>query len=948
MNQALRKSSLEWNLGALVAAMGVAVLVGWVFDITALKTMLPGRSAMKANTAVAFLLCGLAVAFAAGAPGVPRRRLVALLAGGAALIGGMAFAEELLSFNSGIDELLFRDPGGPSRVSRPGRMTPSTAFCFLAVAGALTLTVMPERLRLQLPLAAALSATAASIGLLFLVADISNKMLGYRWGRANSMALHTALGFVCLGVAVLLRARRLRASSWALGGSGTAGLVAGVVLMLGAAELAASFAREMEDTISQVVRTQQTLQRLQEVRTHLRALESAQNAYLVLADDSLLESREASKTAVRDLVASLGNAPRGEAPQPGQLEGLRQAIEQRLAFGDQMIAVRRMQGFEAARAIFASGEATALSSKITKFIAPMVQLERDRLAERQHRLRAVTVTTFLMLPIGSFLGLAALLSGLFFLEQGSDKRRRSEQALVRSQAQLQVVFDSMAEGVRVVDPSHAIVRMNPAGASFHGLIEPAQTLDAIVAQVDALSPAGDVLTVNEWPTSRALQGDFVRNLELKFRRRDTGGVLVVEITTAPLPIEPGQPAHVVVTSHDITARTIAEAAIRESQDRLEKIVENLTEGLLIYGLKGELVHWNRAALSMYELAHDAAEAMTQQEARQTFELSTLDGAVVPFERWPMARLKQGEILHGLELRVRRIGQEWERVFSYGGALVRDSSDKPLAFLSVNDVTARMTAELQLQQLNAELEQRVAQRTGELQAKTRELEGFCYSVSHDLKAPLRGIDGYSRLLADEYGDKLDADARLFIANVRKGTTQMNDLIEDLLAYSQQDRRTFVSAVVRLRPFIDDQIARRAADLTGVRLNVAVEDVRVRVDREGLAMAVRNLIDNAIKFSSRSNPALIDIHSLSYADRCVLTVQDNGTGFEMRHYAKVFELFQRLHRAEDYPGTGVGLAMVRKAMERMGGRVWAESEPGQGAAFHLELELAGDTGTPDTTY
>jgi light-regulated signal transduction histidine kinase (bacteriophytochrome) len=286
------------------------------------------------------------------------------------------------------------------------------------------------------------------------------------------------------------------------------------------------------------------------------------------------------------------------------------------------------------------------------------------------------------------------------------------------------------------------------------------------------------------------------------------------------------------------------------------------------------------------------------------------------------------------------------VFCYGGALVRDAAGQPLVFLTVTDVSARKTAELQLQQLNSELEQRVALRTSELQAKTQELESFCYSVSHDLKAPLRGIDGYSRLLADEYGDRLDADGHAFIGNVRQAAAQMNTLIEDLLAYSQQERRAFVLARVRLRAFVEEQLARRTLDLAGVQLSVNVEDVHVLADREGLTMALRNLIDNAIKFSARSKPPVIGIHSVSSAGRCVLSVQDNGTGFEMRHYARIFEIFQRLHRAEDYPGTGVGLALVRKAMERMGGRVWAESNPGQGAAFHLDLELAGDTGAPDT--
>jgi signal transduction histidine kinase len=332
-----------------------------------------------------------------------------------------------------------------------------------------------------------------------------------------------------------------------------------------------------------------------------------------------------------------------------------------------------------------------------------------------------------------------------------------------------------------------------------------------MSQVDAITPAGEVLKPEDWPAARALRGEFVRNLGLNFRRRDTARSVRVEINTAPLPAEPGRAGHVIVTSHDVSERELAEAAIRESQD-------------------------------------------------------------------------------------------------------------------------------QLRQLNAELEQRVARRTGELDAKTRELESFCYSVSHDLKAPLRGIDGYSRLLADEYGDKLDADARMFIGNVRKATTQMNNLIEDLLDYSRQERRTLAPTRIALREFVQTKLARRAGDLAGIELIVEVADIAVLADREGLEMALRNLLDNAIKFSARSSPPTIAIRAERRGDRCVISVQDNGTGFDMRYYDKIFEIFQRLHRAEDYPGTGIGLALVRKAMERMGGRVWAESEPGRGAVFHLEIACA----------
>ena len=260
----------------------------------------------------------------------------------------------------------------------------------------------------------------------------------------------------------------------------------------------------------------------------------------------------------------------------------------------------------------------------------------------------------------------------------------------------------------------------------------------------------------------------------------------------------------------------------------------------------------------------------------------------------------------------------------------------IAWLLVHRARRRRAEEI-VKQVNVELELCVSQRTAELEAKTRELETFAYSVAHDLKAPLRGIDGYSRLLLEEYSEKLNEEGRTFLHTIRSSTVRMNQLIEDLLAYSRLERRQLASSRINPRSLIAALVEEKSDELkqTGASLSVDVSCEEVTADPDGMAQALRNLLDNAIKFSRHVDAPRIEIGGKCLERGCRIWVRDNGVGFDMKYHDRIFELFQCLHPMGNHSGTGVGLAIVRKAMERMGGRAWAESSPGQGATFYLEV-------------
>jgi len=220
----------------------------------------------------------------------------------------------------------------------------------------------------------------------------------------------------------------------------------------------------------------------------------------------------------------------------------------------------------------------------------------------------------------------------------------------------------------------------------------------------------------------------------------------------------------------------------------------------------------------------------------------------------------------------------------------------------------------------------------------ELETFTYSVSHDLKAPLRGIDGYSQLLQESYADETNPEVLAFLQNIRNSTRQMNLLIEDLLSYSRMERKGFQSVHLHLKENVEDILHQfsKTIEESKTQIEMRIPDAfALSTDKDGLNMVLRNLIDNALKFTSAQSNAKIEIGCSETPEAWRIFVKDNGIGFDMKYHDRIFNIFQRLHLAEEYEGTGIGLAMVSKAMLRMKGKVWAESKPNEGACFYLEI-------------
>lgn len=385
---------------------------------------------------------------------------------------------------------------------------------------------------------------------------------------------------------------------------------------------------------------------------------------------------------------------------------------------------------------------------------------------------------------------------------------------------------------------------------------------------------------------------------------------------------------------------------------LERVIEVTARaggvGLWEWDLKSNAVRFSRQYKRQLGYAeHELPDDLEEWRSR----LHPQEYARVMAEVEAYRQNPQGEFVSEQRLRYRDGSYGWMLA---RGSLSFDTAGRPARIMgSLVDITSFKHLEQSLRESESRyrdladaLEGRVVQRTRELSDAYRESQNFAYAVAHDLKAPLRAINGFCALLEQSADARLNDTERDYIERARHGAVRMAALIDDLLDYSRVEHREQRLGAVDCQSFVNELVASMAPAIQEARAEVLVtlDRTPVLADSEGLRIVLSNLLSNALKFSRGTAHPRIEIESQVESAGYILAVRDNGIGFEPAYRDKIFEIFNRLH-ASGYEGTGIGLALVRKAIQRMGGDVWAESWPGQGATFYVRLTLLGAAETPE---
>jgi len=383
---------------------------------------------------------------------------------------------------------------------------------------------------------------------------------------------------------------------------------------------------------------------------------------------------------------------------------------------------------------------------------------------------------------------------------------------------------------------------------------------------------------------------------------------------------------ILALNSETSERSRAENALRKSQTRTKMLADSIPDyAILMLDIEGRVLSWSPGARKI--LGYKQEEVLGQSYSR-FFPPGDASAGV------PNQELEKVTVNGRVETEGWRVRKDGSRFWSNSVMVaIRDDEGQLQGFSKVmRDVTEQKAAQEKIEKLNQDLEQRAS----DLEAANKELEAFTYSVSHDLRAPLRHIDGFSQLLVDEHGPQLPAEVRRYLDRIQNGARQMGQLVDELLNLSRIGRREIGLQVTGLDSVVGQVVSELKMEIDGRKVDWKIASLPyVECDPTLMRQVFANLLSNAVKYTRPRDPAIIEVGTVQENGAPAIFVRDNGVGFSMKYADKLFGVFQRLHRAEDFEGTGIGLATVQRIIHKHGGRIWAEAELDKGATFYFTL-------------
>ena len=525
------------------------------------------------------------------------------------------------------------------------------------------------------------------------------------------------------------------------------------------------------------------------------------------------------------------------------------------------------------------------------------------------------------------------------ISQVESAGRRLFTVIIRDISERRMIEEQLRDQAQILDMSQVMLREKDgrillwtAGAKkMYGF-----------AREEALGAISHELLKTKFPKTlteieRHLETSGTWEGELTHQKKDGTEVFVAVLMVVEQPV-PGRAPRILEVMTDTTARKRAEQSLRDSQARFTGIIESAMDAIVAIDNDQRIVLLNPAAEKMFCVT--AGEALGQRLDRFLPERyrEAHHGHVKQFARTGVTTRAMATL--GSVRGLRSTGEEFPLEASISQLEVGGTK---LFTVILRDISERKRAEDEIRELNEDLERRVEERTAQLQLVNRELEAFTYSVSHDLRAPIRHIDGFTKLLVEESAESLTPEAQRYLHRIQEGSHRMGVLVDELLDLTRVGRHGLRMEATDLNVLVRQVVTMLQPEYENRKVEWKLGELpHVMCDSTLVRQVFQNLLSNALKYSRPRPQAVIEVGKTSDQEQTVF-VRDNGVGFSMKYADKLFGVFQRLHRVEEFEGTGIGLATVQRIIQKHGGRVWAEAELDHGATFYFTLGRAGGTQT-----
>jgi PAS domain S-box-containing protein len=690
-------------------------------------------------------------------------------------------------------------------------------------------------------------------------------------------------------------------------------LVAALAIIGAISTLAYVSLQSLVGRMQSVAHTQEVLRETELVISYLKDVETGDRGYLISREAEFLAIY---RNAVAKIPSHLDRLKELTADNAEQQERVRQ-LEQ-LAHTRLERAALFLKTADTARIVVpAAARAHILAGKETLFA------QRTQESTRSSRHSAAVI-------IAGAAASSAILVAAFLVSRRQIRQRALAQRQAHEHAvEVENLYNHAPCGYHSVDRNGVFVRINDTELSWLGYKR--EEVIGKLKFVDIVTPECKQTVLENFP--RLVRGGITANLEYKLQRKD-GTTLPVSVNAVPMLDADGNFVMSRTTMFDITALKEVENQIRLSNAFLDAVVENIPSMIFVKEAKDlRFVRINKAEEDFLGIPREKLLGKTDYDffpVEQSDFFTSKDREVLQ-DKGVLHVFEEQLTTNGLtrHLRTRKIG-------------LRNDDGMPQYLLGISeDITEQKLAEQAIRELNIDLQMRANQ----LEAANKELESFSYSVSHDLRAPLRAIDGFTRIFEEDYGAGVDDEGRRLLTVIRDNSKRMGVLIDDLLAFSRLGRQSLSTEPIEMSALVQAALAeiRGAGAHSGAE--VLVQPLPgVHADPVLLRQVWVNLLSNALKYSSTRAAPNIEVGFVAATDSedyLTYFVKDNGVGFDMRYYDKLFGVFQRLHGTDEFTGTGVGLAIVHRLITRHGGRVWAEAELDKGATFFFSLPAGGPT-------